>query len=126
MNTDIKTRRVNLVRKFAPCPRCGKVGKRHSIRTRRLDEIGVMCPTVLIVRLSVHYCEKCRKHFNVPTDHLAPYRSRCTYRVVWAALDMANKRGVTLEETSRIMREKYFVRVAPTTLHGWIARQLAS
>lgn len=51
---DIVIRRLNLARKFAACPVCGRQGKRHSRKTRILHEIGVTGPTVLEVTYSMH------------------------------------------------------------------------
>jgi transposase len=93
----IKVRQINLSRKTAICPRCGTIGKRHSVGHRRLREIGIAGPTVLEVIYSKHYCPTCRKHFSLPMDHLALPSGRFTNRVRRTAVDLVVKNDMTGE-----------------------------
>lgn len=122
--TPIKTRRIHMSRKAAPCPCCGSVCRRHSNARRHLWEIGVTGPTVVEVTYSKHYCERCRKHFSLPMDHLAPTYGRCTWRVRLAAVDLVVHQAMTLDKAAARMLEKHHVRVPPTTLHDWMKAEL--
>jgi transposase len=119
-----KFRKINMSRKTSPCPKCGEMSKRHSIGRRRLREVGISGPTVLEVTYSKHYCEKCRKHFSLPMDHLAQPSGRFTNRVRRTAVDLVIKQALTLEKATQRMRQKYYVHVPPTTLHDWVVAEL--
>ncbi len=120
------TRRVNISRRVYPCPLCGELAARHSTGRRRLREIGVDGPTVVDVTYSKHYCAKCRRHFSLPMDHLAPAGGRFTNRVRWTAVDLVVKSALTLEKAALRMRQKYFVNVPPTTLHDWVVEAMTA
>ncbi|MDR0868704.1 MAG: hypothetical protein LBP75_09595 [Planctomycetota bacterium] len=120
----IKVRKINLSRKTAVCPRCGAVGKRHSIGHRRLREVGISSPTILEVIYSKHFCSTCRRHFSLPMDHLALPSGRFTNRVRRTAVDLVNKQDLTLEKATFQMRQKYHVHVPPTTLHDWVVAEM--
>ena len=119
-----KVRRINLSRKIAPCPRCSQMGKRHSLGRRNLHEVGISGPTVLEVTYSKHYCMKCQRHFSLRMDHLAHPSGRFTNRVRRTAVDIVVKQAMTLDYTSKRMREKYHVHVPPTTLHDWCVAEM--
>jgi transposase len=119
-----KIRRINLSRKVAPCPRCGHMGKRHSLGKRRLREVGINGPTMLEVTYSKHYCIHCRRHFSLPMDHLAMPSGRFTNRVRRTAVDLVAKQAMTLEKATQKMRQKYHVHVPPTTLHDWVVAEM--
>jgi transposase len=120
----IKVRKINLSRKVAACPRCGMVGKRHSIGRRRLREVGISSPTRLEVTYSKHYCVNCHKHFSQPMEHLALPSGRFTNRVRRTAVDLVVKHDLTLEKATSQMRTKYHVHVPPTTLHDWVVAEM--
>lgn len=119
----MKIRKINVVRKVAGCPRCGAASKRHSIGRRRLRELGITGPTMLDVRYSKHYCEKCRKHFSVDTSFLAPPSGRFTHRVRKTSVDFVRKQGLTIERAVQRMRQRYYVHIPPTTLHDWVVEE---
>lgn len=122
----IKTRRIIMTRRSALCPTCGAACKRHSNGCRRLREIGVTGPTVVEVTYSKHYCERCRKHFSLPMDHLAPAHGRFTHRVRRTAVELVVSQALTLDKATQRMRLKYFVHVPPTTLHDWVLEALVA
>lgn len=115
----MKERTINLSARLAPCPLCGRPGKRHSPGQRRLREVGISEPTILRVRYSKHYCLACAKHFSMPMDHLAPPTARYTNRVRAVAVDLVQRCGLTLCAASFRMRKKYHVEVPPSTINGW-------
>jgi transposase len=119
-----KVRRINLSRKLAPCPRCNRMGKRHSLGRRRLREVGINGPTILEVTYSKHYCVHCRRHFSLSMDHLAMPSGRFTNRVRRTAVDLVVKQSMTLEKATQRMRQKYHVHVPPTTLHDWVVAEM--
>ncbi len=120
------TRRIALTRKKAHCPRCGELSKRHSTCHRRLREIGITGPTVVEVTYSKHYCGRCRKHFTIGMDHLAPASGRFTHRVRRVAVEMVARQGMTLSGASWRMRQRYFVNVPPTTIHDWVVEAMVA
>lgn len=115
-----QTRRIRIVRESAPCPCCGRMGKRHSLDVRLLHEVGVTCLIMLDVTYSKHYCQSCRRHFAVDMSYLAPPSGHYTHRVRLAALEMVICRNMTLDRAVNQMRAKRHVHVPMTTLHGWI------
>ncbi len=115
-----KFRNINLSRCSARCPVCGAASGRHSNARRRLREIGVAGPTVIVVTYSKYYCEACRKHFSTPMDHLAPKTARFTHRVRRTAVDLVTRDALTLEKAALRMRQKHFVTVPSSTLHDWV------
>lgn len=117
-------RHCDLVRKQAPCPRCGTMSHRHSRRTRCLAEIGVGARTFLNVAYSMHSCGVCRKHFAVDMTHLAPAGARYTWRVMRTALDVQGRRGWAFEKVSGYMRMRYHVDVPPTTIYEWHLKEM--
>lgn len=121
MKKFVKTRRINMSRKSARCPVCGGANARHSIGRRRIHEVGVHCPAVLVVTYSKHYCEQCRKRFSLPMEHLAPARSRFTNRVRRLAVDLILALGYTYDRAELRMRNKYHVRTPISTMHDWVA-----
>jgi transposase len=126
MITRPHTRHINISRKVAHCPRCDGLSKRHSVGRRRLHEVGVSRPALLCVTYSKHYCERCRKHFSQPMEHIAPPGSRYTTRARRTAVTMVVARAMTLEQTARRMRQKYFVSVPVTTIHDWVVAEIAA
>lgn len=126
MSKTVKTRRIIMARRSALCPACGAACKRHSNGRRRLREIGVTGPTVVEVTYSKHYCERCRKHFSLPMDHLAPAYGRFTNRVRRTAVELVVSQALTLDKATQRMRQKYFVHVPPTTLHDWVVEALVA
>ena len=121
----IKSRRMNLSRKMAPCPKCKTVSKRHSVGKRTLREVGISSPTVLEITYSKHYCMTCRKHFSLPMDHLAQPSGRFTNRVRRTAVALVVKESLTLEKATQRMRQNYHVHVPPTTLHDWVVTEMS-
>jgi len=121
---ETKVRHINLSRRTAPCPKCGTVGKRHSNRTRRLREIGISAPSILVIIYSSHYCPKCDKHFTLPMEHLAAPRARFTNRVRKTAVDLVIRESMTLDKAMTRMRHKYLVHVPPTTIHDWVVEEM--
>ncbi len=121
-----KTRHVTISRPVYPCPRCGELSKRHCTGHRSLREIGVDGPVLVEVTYSKHYCEKCRKHFSVPMDHLAVPSGRFTNRVRWTAVDLVTRNALTLEAAARRMWQRHFVRVPATTIHDWVVAALTA
>jgi len=119
-----QVRKINLSFKRAPCPRCGSVSKRHSVGDRRLSEIGISKPTVLEVKVSKHFCNKCRKHFTVDANHIAQPSCRYTNRVRRTAVNLVQSESLTLEKAAHKMRQKYHVRIPSTTLHDWLVAEL--
>ena len=123
----IRIRSINLSRKEALCPRCEKKSPRHSIRTRKLKEIGLRKITVLEVFYSVHSCTYFRDHdppkkryFPLPMDHLVAPKGRFTNRVRRTAVDMVVKAGLTLEAAEDKMWRKYHVYTPLSTIQDWI------
>lgn len=114
-----KVRSVNISRRMANCPRCGRDSKRHSEGIRRLHEIGVIDQTVIIERRSKHFCTHCNKAFSAPSP-IAPKAGRYTFRVRRVAVDLICREQMTLEAASWMMLVRYKVRVAPTTIHDWV------
>lgn len=119
-----KVRRINLSRKVVPCPRCGLNAKRHSLGKRYLHEVSLESPTMLEVKYSKHYCVRCRRHFSLPMDHLAPPSGRFTNRVHRTAVGLVIKQCLTLKKASQRMRQKYHVHVPPTTIHDWVSSEM--
>jgi hypothetical protein len=116
-----RIRRINLSRKTARCPVCRELSKRHSEGLRTLREIGINHPTVLQVAYSKHFCGVCRKHFNIPMEHLAQPSGRFSNRVRRTAVELVSRQSLTLEKATLRMKQKYHVHVPPTTLHDWVA-----
>lgn len=121
-----KFRKINMSRKVSQCPRCGGLSKRHSIGRRRLREVGISGPTILEVTYSKHYCERCRRHFSLPMEHLAPAGGRFTHRVRRAAVAMVVAQALALDKAALRMRQKYFIRVSPSTLHDWVVEAMVA
>lgn len=117
-------RKINLSRKFAPCPQCEGVAKRHSEGFRRPWEIGVDGPTRLLITFSKHYCENCRKHFSQCIDHIVMPGCRYTNRARRTAVDLVVRLGLTFEQAHYRMRRKYYVKVPVTTLHDWVVAEI--
>lgn len=126
MTRTVQIRRMTISRREAHCPHCGMPGRRHAVGMRRLREIGITGPVVLVVTYSKHYCEVCRKHFSVDMNHLAPAHGRFTNRVRGRALDLLLRRRLTLCAASCRMRRDHYVHVPTTTMHEWVMEALAS
>lgn len=117
--SDMTVRNINLVRRVAPCSRCGKMSKRHSMGQRNLYEVGIDGPVMLKVEYSKHRCPNCQRIFSSPMDSLAKPRSRFTNRVRQRALHYITCDSLTLRETSEKMMAEAHVRIPITTLHDW-------
>lgn len=121
------TRRIMASTKFDNCPRCGQLSKRHSVGRRKLREIGIRGPTVLLVTYSKHYCEHCRKHFSKDLSYLAPPSGRFTHRVRKTAVELYKRgKNMTFEKVSIAMRARYYVYCPPTSIHEWWVEELAA
>lgn len=118
-------RRAKTIHRIWPCPACNASGKKHSLRTRQLREIGITGPTILEVTCSVHFCAKCNRYYSVPMDHVAPDHGLFTNRVRLKALDLLNRQGMSLGRASKRMRLQYHVHVPESTLHDWLVDSMA-
>ncbi len=118
--TTTTTRRINIDRKYSPCPRCGTMRGRHSIGHRRLYELGTSHPVVLLVEYSKHYCPGCNCYFTVPMDHLAPKAGRYTHRVRCGAIELVVGQGLTFAKASDRLWKCHYVRVPVATLFDWV------
>lgn len=122
-----RIRKIDLYRdspKVTHCPRCGELGYRHSKGVRKLKEVGITRPVILIVTYAKYCCDRCLKYFSQRMDHLALPGCRFTNRVRRIAVDMVIRDGLTLGKAYLRMRLKYYVRVPESTLHDWIIAEL--
>src|SRR6266446_2098926 len=61
--------------KQTACPRCSQLASRHKSGQRLLHDLGDLCtghPVDLLVTYSSHYCDRCKKHFNIDRSDVAP------------------------------------------------------
>lgn len=118
-------REVTVSQVQAACPRCGRVGKRHSLSIRHLREIGISAPTIVRLTYSKHFCASCQKYFALPLPHIAVPSSRYTNRVRRVAVDLITARRLSYEDAAALLRERYRVQVPCSTLHDWVALDLS-
>lgn len=123
-----KVRSLDISRRRASCPKCGRDGKRHSKGVRYVHEVSVFeNPLILELTLSKHFCEGCEKHFNVNTSYIAPSGSVYSNRVIRAAVDVylngTDKLPVndmSYEKAVEIMNRRYHVKIPLSTLYEWV------
>ncbi|MEK6833211.1 MAG: hypothetical protein AABY32_04130 [Nanoarchaeota archaeon] len=101
-----------------PCPICGDISNRHSVRSRLIKDIGFFYPVVLKLSISVHYCLTCNKTFRYPTNHLAFPLAKFTKRAQRIAIDLVEK-GMSSSSASMEMRIKYYVSIPQSSLNEW-------
>ena len=118
-----KVRQINLSRKAAKCPSCGKEGRRHSLGHRWIYDLGLSKPALLNVTYSKHFCSKCDHFFNISMEQLAMPGSSFTNRVTKTAMALVMDKDMTLTGASELLQQKYHVHVPMTTLHGWVAAE---
>jgi transposase len=124
VQTGVKIRRIDMSRRIAPCPRCGEVGNRHSVATRKINEIGLSRPVVLEIKISKHYCKTCKKHFNSPVDHIASPFAKFSKRAHKTAVDLVVHKNYTMAKSRDEMWSKYHVRIPVSTIHDWIVAEM--
>lgn len=114
---------IEMVYKEIACPVCKKASRRHSIRTRKVNDLGEGEPLVHQFRFSVHYCEHCEKHFSMTTEPLAKHNSLYTERVKATALELTDE-GFSREQVARIMAQNFYVKIPRATLQDWHTRRM--
>ncbi len=96
------------------CPICGTEAKKHSTKTRTLQTLSGR----LKVKVSLHYCYECKKHFQVPLPlQIAGKRSHYANDVREKVLNFEG----TLQQVEMYMKNNYGIRIPPTTIHDWKA-----
>lgn len=110
-------RHIVLDSRFSMCPHCGGYGKKHSKGKRIVHEIGLE-KTDLVITYTKYRCSYCKKYFSIKMDHLVESKSRYSNRVKRLAM-FIKSRGVTLNNVSKIMKNKYNVKIPIQTLHEW-------
>jgi len=86
-----------------PCRRCGHSSYRHRRAERVLHDLGDLVsgrPHDIHLTYSVHYCTKCRRHFNVDMSDLALPKSHYTHRVVAVAVRLVVEDGLPYQAAS--------------------------
>jgi hypothetical protein len=109
--------------KQAPCPRCGHLASRHKSGERTLHDLGDLYtghPIDLLVAYSSHYCDKCKKHFNVDLTDLAPPGSHYPHRVINLAMRVVTEDGLPYRPASWHLWRDHRVFVPFATLQNWV------
>lgn len=86
-----------------------------------MREIGLSLPTFVNITYSMHFCERCRKHFTPSMEHLAFFRGKFTSRVRRTAVAMAATMSLAMAADE--MFRRYRVRVPISTLHEWVGSE---
>jgi len=120
-----KAKVVQRTRDYAhrPCPRCGRSAYRDGNGERTLHDLGDLVsgrPRDLHVVYSVHYCSKCKKHFNADMSDLAPPGSHYTYRVIGLAVRLVVEDGLPYRAASWHLWRDHRVFVPFATIQNWV------
>jgi transposase len=109
--------------KQTTCPRCGHLASRHKSGQRTLHDLGDLCtghPVDLLVAYSSHYCERCKKHFNIDLSDLAPPGSHYTHRVIDLAVRVVSEDGLPYRPASWHLWRDHRVFVPFATMQNWV------
>lgn len=99
----------------AVCPVCSREGRRQSVGTKKIREIG----STIVLKYSKHFCVRCEKHFTNPAvSKYSPVGRRFSWVFMWKAIELGEK--LTLKVACSKMKEKSGHRLPETTLHDWI------
>ncbi len=101
---------MNFVYKTAIHPVCGTECKRHSIARRHLKTLE----GVKIIKVSVHYCKVCKKHFRVPIS-IAPQKAQYSQ----ALINRAVRYDGTLQQIEIYIEQNFGVHIPQTTIYDW-------
>jgi len=105
------------------CPRCGHSSYRHRRAERVLHDLGDLVsgrPHDIHLTYSVHYCTKCRKHFNADMSDLALPKSHYTHRVVAVAVRLVVEDGLPYQAASWHLWRDHRVFVPFATIQNWV------
>ena len=121
--SDEYIRKVNLVKRTIPCPKCGTDIKRHRLGHTTFEDLNGRQnkPIKVEVIYGVHYCEKCDK-FKAQPIAISSNNSghgKFTLRVRNKAVKMVDD-GNSLTDTIRKIHRKYGISIPLSTLHDWV------
>jgi hypothetical protein len=109
--------------KQTACPRCGHLASRHKSGQRTLHDLGDLCtghPVDLLVAYSSHYCDRCKKHFNIDLSDLAPPGAHYTHRVIDLAVRVVSEDGLPYRPASWHLWRDHRVFVPFATMQNWV------
>lgn len=105
------------------CPRCSQLASRHKSGQRLLHDLGDLCtghPVDLLVAYSSHYCDRCKKHFNIDLSDLAPPGAHYTHRVIDVAVRVVSEDGLPYRPASWHLWRDHRVFVPFATIQNWV------
>ena len=110
-------RRITLISKETPCPRCGMISPQHSIQTREVEDLGPIKP---VLKISCHRCPGCGK-FSLAYDKdvVAP-GSRYTKKVKDKVLELRREEGLSADKIVSRMIIEHSVHVTRSVVYRWI------
>ena len=117
----VKTRSKVLAK--CPCPHCGYNCRKHRTGHRKLRHLGNRSkgrPVLIELAYSVHYCPKCKIHFNVDTTNVAAPGSHYTHAVVELAIRVVVEDGLPYREASWHLWRDHRVFVPFATIQNWV------
>ena len=110
----------NLSAMRAPCPETGKMCKMHSIRQRKVIDLGdrhQRC--ILVVSYSSHYSHHTNSYFSHGKDELAPAKSQFTH-AVWNMVALLSDMGYPPNGIVDYLRNVYSVKIGKTSVHDYL------
>jgi hypothetical protein len=117
---DTVVRIVRRARKRAPCPTCGRLGRRHSVRRRQLRDLGLRGPEAVELVVSCHWCGSCRRHFMAAADDVCESGSQFTNGVKEKVLQSVYQDGLPVDAVVTRMLRDFHVHVPRSTLYAWL------
>lgn len=115
---------IDVSKKYCDCPVCQSRCKRHSSVVKSIKDLGENSPLILKINHSKHYCENCEKYFSIPIDSLVRHNRRYSNKVYDTAIELIVNEKATLSKTRKTMKDKFFVDIPETTLHGWFKEHM--
>ncbi len=100
------------------CPRCGRECRRKRSYRRRMGDIDLEHATLLVVRVGLYECRRCRRAFTSAPSGAQP-RARYTGRAKQAALDSVTEDKMPFVGVAQRMVRDFHATPHATTILRW-------
>jgi hypothetical protein len=113
-----RIRQVDFLLAATPCDRCGQDAERRDVARRTAIDIDLDQPTLLAVRVGVHYCPACHHYFPAQPPFLRP-DAIYTQRVVRQAIAAVDSDGMAFRTVGQRLARDFWVQPSEAIIRRW-------